>query len=140
MIPAFPIIGNKSGVNAKSANGPFIITATIMESTIATTLFLFKKVLYTIANAAMVKAIAAIVIKCTGSVRGNPLVNAVKKWPKAPTIAPYTGPNIIAAKNAGIESKAIDPMTLIFAPIKQRATNSAVNTNFLVFILIPPLL
>ena len=114
--------------------------AIIIENIIAKNLFLFEKVLYTTANAAMVKAIAAIVIKCTGSVSGNPLVSAVKKWPNAPAIAPYTGPNIIAAKKAGIESKAIDPMTLILAPIKQSATNSAVNTNFFVFIIIPPLL
>ena len=63
-------------------------------------------------------------IKCIGSVKGNPLVKAVNKCPNEATAPPAIGLINKAAKNPGMESKAMVPCILIIAPIAESQINN----------------
>jgi len=78
---------------------------------------------------------------CKGGLNGKPDKVAVSICPIKPIIAPYIGPSSNAAKKAGIESKAIEPNTLMFAPINDKAISKAQITRcFVLVIIISPLL
>lgn len=75
------------------------------------------------------------IIKWTGNVSGKPESNAETKWPNKPMKAPATGPSAKAPKKAGNESKATEPMILMFAPTIHSANKIAVKVIFLILLL-----